>query len=389
MSGSPRRVAVVLVDRANYGRLHPVMREIQGSPELELLTIVSGSMLLEKHGLAIRTVIADGFSVDAEAHIELAGSYPVTMAKSVGIAVLEFANVLNLLRPDVVLLIGDRFETLAAAIAAAYQNIPIAHIQGGEVSGSIDESARHAISKFAQFHFPSTRRSADYLVRMGERPEHVHMTGCPCGDVLLALDEGLPADVFEAGVGARIDPEQPYHLVIFHPVTTSYGRGEQQVERMLDAARALERQTVWLWPNIDAGADHISKVLRKAESRWAGGEWLRLVKGFSPEVFGRVLKRAALALGNSSSFVRDSSFLGTPVVLVGDRQQGREVGENVVPVPCETDAIVEAAKRQLAHGRYAPSQLYGAGDAAAQITEHLSNLEPYLQKRLAYPEELA
>src|SRR5579885_2515532 len=179
----PRKVCVVLVDRANYGRLQPVMRAIAAHPALRMQVMATGTMVLGRFGRPVEVVRADGFPVDSEIYIELEGSTPATMAKSVGFGVVEFASEFQRLKPDLVLLIGDRYEALAAAIAAAYMNICIVHIQGGEVSGSIDESARHAITKFAHYHFPSTRRSAEYLLRMGERPETILGIGCPSSDI--------------------------------------------------------------------------------------------------------------------------------------------------------------------------------------------------------------
>lgn len=378
-----RKVAVVLVDRANYGRLKPVMSAILTKPQLQMQVICAGTMVLERFGSPVRIVEQDGFNVESQIYIELEGSTPTTMAKSVGFAVIEFASEFQRLKPDMVLIIGDRYEALAAALAAAYMNICIAHIQGGEVSGSIDESARHCISKLAQFHFPSTRQSADYLIRMGERSDTVFFAGCPSGDIALQLDQNLPADIFLKGVGGHIDAQKPYLLVVFHPVTTEYGLENDETLRMLRALASLAMPTVWLWPNIDAGADHVSKTIRSFREAHKA-DWLRLIKNFPPADYLKVLANAACAIGNSSSFVRDSSFLGTPVVLVGDRQQGREVAQNVLPAMLETSAILDAVKHQLAHGSYAPSNLYGDGVASERIASLLAQVEPYIQKRLAY-----
>jgi UDP-hydrolysing UDP-N-acetyl-D-glucosamine 2-epimerase len=167
LRSKPRKVAVVLVDRANYGRLKPVMRAIADNPAMELQIVAAGTMVLERFDSPVRIVRQDGFEVISEIYLELEGSNPTTMAKSLGFGVVEFAGEFQRLRPDVVLLIGDRYEALAAAIAAAYTNLCIVHIQGGEVSGSIDESARHAITKFAHFHVPATVRAEEYLIRMG------------------------------------------------------------------------------------------------------------------------------------------------------------------------------------------------------------------------------
>lgn len=380
---SRKRIAVVLVDRANYGRMKPVMTAIRDTAELALQVICTGTMVLERFGSPIRIVREDGFEISSEIHIELEGSTPTTMAKSVGFAMIEFASEFHRLKPDIVLIIGDRYEALAAAMAASYMNLCIAHIQGGEVSGSIDESARHCITKLSHYHFPSTQRSAEYIIRMGERPETVFMVGCPSGDIAFHLDRTLAEGIFDKGIGAEIDPRKPYLLVVFHPVTTEFGAEKDETAQLLECLAEIDMPTVWLWPNIDAGADHVSNTIRRfREAR--DPRWLRLIKNFNPDDYLRVLANASCAIGNSSSFVRDSSFLGTPVVLVGDRQLGREIGENVLQIDPLRSKILPAIRAQLDAGRYRASHLYGKGDASEQIARRLVELIPYRQKRLAY-----
>lgn len=386
MSRSPsrRKVCVILVDRANYGRLKPVMHAIAARPELQLQVLAAGTMLLERFQQPVQVVRNDGFDVDGEIYIELEGSTPATMAKSVGFGVVEFASEFQRLKPDLVLLIGDRYEMLAAAIAAAYMNICVVHVQGGEVSGSIDESARHAITRFAQFHVPSTQRSAEYLIRMGENPETILTLGCPSSDIARTLDRTLLADMLNtAGSGAFIDVAKPFLLVLFHPTTTEYGGERQQMEEVLEALQTLRIQAILLWPNIDAGADHITKAIRVFRDQ-NKPTWLRALTNLVPESYLKVLANAACAIGNSSSFVRDASFFGTPVVLVGSRQHGREISAHVMPVAPVTVEIVAAAYAQLAHGCYAPSSLYGDGHVSERIAEMLARLTPYAQKRLHY-----
>jgi UDP-hydrolysing UDP-N-acetyl-D-glucosamine 2-epimerase len=379
-----RKICVVLVDRANYGRLKPVMESIKAHPALELQVVVAGTMVLERFGHPRKLVADDGFTIDGEVYLELEGSVPSTMAKSVGLGIMEFANEFQRLRPDVVLLIGDRYEALAAAIASAYMNICLAHIQGGEVSGSIDESARHAISKFAQFHFPSTQRSADYLVRMGERPDTILAVGCPSSDLARRMDRQFDGELINSnGAGARIDFARPFLLVVFHPTTTEYGAERDQMHEVLTALQQLETQTLLLWPNIDAGSDHISKTVRQFRTQRASG-WLRTVTNLAPEIYLQVLANAACAIGNSSSFVRDASYFGTPVALVGHRQRGRETAEHVTPVEPRAADIVATVKRQLARPPYPPSTLYGDGKVSGRIADALVALQPYVQKRLAY-----
>lgn len=384
MNQARRKVCVVLVDRANYGRLKPVMRAIADHPALALQLLAAGTMVLERFDLPVQVVKQDGFEVDGEIYIELEGSTPATMAKSIGFGVVEFASEFQRLKPDIVLLIGDRYEALAAAIAAAYMNICIAHIQGGEVSGSIDESARHAISKFAHYHFPSTQRSAEYLVRMGERPETILTVGCPSSDIARSFDRRLTHEIIHSlGGGATIDVREPFLLTLFHPTTTEYGGERRQMEQLLMALERLRHPTLLLWPNIDAGADHISKVIRVFRDK-RRPDWLRTITNLSPEHYLKVLANAACAVGNSSSFVRDASHFGTPVVLVGNRQDGRETDLHVTRVAPLADAIHAAITAQLKRGHYAPSLLYGDGGVAERIAAALTALAPYVQKRLHY-----
>ena len=375
---------MVLVDRANYGRLKPVMQAIASHPALELQVLCAGTMVLERFDQPMQVVKRDGFPVNGEIYIELEGSTPSTMAKSVGFGMVEFASEFQRLKPDTVLLIGDRYEALAAAVAAAYMNICIAHIQGGEVSGSIDESARHAITKFSHFHFPSTKRSAEYIVRMGERPDTILGVGCPSSDIARALDRSLaPETINQRGGGTAIDVKKPFLLVIFHPTTTEFGGERQQMEELLAALNDVQQQVVLLWPNIDAGSDHVSKAVRVFRDH-VKPAWLKTLINLPPDEYLKVLANAACAVGNSSSFVRDASYFGTPVVLVGRRQEGRETDEHVTRVLPVKEQIAKAIRLQLEHGRYAPSTLYGDGHVSQRIADSLARLSPYVQKRLNF-----
>ena len=379
-----RKICAVLVDRANYGRMHPVMKAIQSDPELELQTICAGTMLLERFGQAERVVAADGFQINGLVYLEVEGSVPVTMAKSIGLGIIEFSTEFQRLNPDVVLIIGDRYEALAAAIAAAYMNFPVAHIQGGEISGSIDESARHAITKFAHLHLASTERAANYIRQMGEHPDYVFNVGCPSGDYIIPMDADLSSDTFQKlGVGGKIDVNNPFFLVIFHPITTDFENQREQAEQLINALHEIAHPTIWIWPNVDAGSDHISKALRIYREH-NNASWLHLIKNLDPITYQRTLKRAACAIGNSSSFIRDSTFSGTPVVLVGDRQVGREHGVNLISCAAKAGNIVEAIRQQLKAGRYPPDKLYGKGDASEKIVRELKSFRPYNQKRLHY-----
>jgi UDP-hydrolysing UDP-N-acetyl-D-glucosamine 2-epimerase len=379
-----RRVCVVLVDRANYGRLKPVMHAIRECPALELSVAAAGSMLLDRFDRPVEQVKSDGFDVAAEIHMELEGSTPATMAKSVGFGVIEFSSEFQRSRPDFVVIIGDRYEALAAAIAAAFMNLTIVHLQGGEVSGSIDESTRHAISKLAHYHFPATVLAAENLVRMGERRETILGIGCPSSDLARTLDRRLRPEMFNRkGAGVQIDPSAPYLLAVLHPTTTEFGGERRQMENLLLALEELRIQTLLLWPNIDAGADRISKAIRVFRSLHEQ-PWLRTTTNLAPDVYLAILAGAACAVGNSSSFVRDSSYFGTPIVLVGNRQSGREVADNAIGVDASPLQIKEAVKLQIKHGPYSASQLYGDGRVAERVARALVRIRPYSQKQLHF-----
>lgn len=385
MSGKKRKVCIIVNSRANYGRVKSVMRAVTEHPSLELQLIVGASALLHRFGNARDTIAADGFRVQATVHSIVEGETPTTMAKSTGLAIIELATQFENLKPDVVVTVADRFETLATAVAASYMNIPLAHTQGGEVTGSIDESVRHAVTKLAHIHFPATKQAADYLVRMGEDPATVHFTGCPSIDLIADLDLALPADFFSRhhGVGAALDPKNPYLVVLQHPVTTEYGHGFAQINETLKAVESLGMQTAWLWPNVDAGSDDVSKGLRMYRER-AQPTWLHLYRNFPPEDYARLINNAACLVGNSSSGLREGAFLGVPVVNIGTRQQGREHGPNVVFAPHDAAQIAAALKRQIAHRRFPRSTMFGIGNSGKKIADILAGASFRIQKRLVY-----
>lgn len=380
----PQKYTVVLVDRANYGRMKPVMEAMREHPMIDLSVVCAGSMLLDKFGTTRDVVAADGFNIDAEVYMEVEGSVPVTMTKSIGMGIMEFSSVFQQLKPDFLVMIGDRYEAMAAVIAAVFQNICLIHIQGGEVSGSIDESTRHAITKFAHYHFPSTKRAGEYIVAMGEEEDKVFPLGCPSADVVTNAASRVSQTMLNTlGVGGNVDFSKPYALVLFHPVTTEYGTAEEQMEAILYSLYEMGKQVLLLWPNIDAGSDGVAQAIRRFRE-FNPDAPLHAYKNFEPEVYIPLLANAEVLVGNSSSFIRDASFVGTPVVLVGNRQDGRERCEAVRRVKPIKDDIALAIKEQIAHGKYEPSDLYGRPGVSEAIAEAMANFKPYTQKRLAY-----
>jgi UDP-hydrolysing UDP-N-acetyl-D-glucosamine 2-epimerase len=380
-----RKVCVVVFSRANYGRIKSMLRAVQQHDDLELQLIVGASALLQRFGSVDSVIAADGFAPVAKVHTIVEGETPTTMAKSTGLGIIELATQFENLQPDVVLTVADRFETIATAIAASYMNIPVAHTQGGEVTGSIDESVRHAVTKLSHIHFPATELAAQNVIRMGEDPATVIMTGCPSIDLIAGLDLRLPKDFFVEykGVGANIDPEKPYVVVLQHPVTTEYGSGLEQIRQTLQAVRKAGLQTVWLWPNVDAGSDDVSKGLRMAREK-GEAQNVRFYRNFTPEDYARLITNAACLVGNSSSALREGAYLGIPAVNVGSRQFGREHGHNVVHASYSAGEILDAMQRQIAHGRYTSDRRFGDGKAGERIADALAKATFRIQKRLAY-----
>lgn len=380
-----RKICIVVNSRANYARIKSVMRAIQRHDTLELKLVVGASALLHRFGAVREIIEADGFTPESTVYSIVEGETPTTMAKSTGMGIIELATQFENIKPDIVLTVADRFETIATAIAASYMNIPLAHTQGGEVTGSIDESVRHAVTKLAHIHFPATAQARDNVIRLGEDPDMVFLTGCPSIDLIADLDLSMPDDMMARyrGVGARIDPKTPYLVVLQHPVTTEYGSGLDQIRETLGAIEGIGLQAAWLWPNVDAGSDDISKGLRVYRER-NNPDWLHFYRHFEAEDYARLISNAACLVGNSSSGLREGTFLGVPVVNIGTRQQGREHGENVVHVSYDAGKIRSAVERQIAHGRYERTHIFGDGTAGRQIADVLATVTPKIQKRLAY-----
>ena len=383
-SSKKRKIAVVLVDRANYGRLKLVLKLLKDCKEIELELICTGSMLLDRFGSAVDIVKADGFDVEEKVYIEVEGSHHVTMTKSIGLGIVEFTQVFSRLKPDFVMIIGDRYEALSVAIAAVYQNICLIHIQGGEVSGSIDEITRHTITKLAHYHFPATKRAGKHIVAMGEDPKTVFPLGCPSVDLVVNATKKLSSKTLDnLGMGKHIDINKEFILVVYHPVTTEINSENAQMRVLLDAIKETRKQAIVLWPNIDPLSDKISKEIRNFREHNKDYP-IHMYKNFAPNVYNSILAKAACAVGNSSSFVRDASFIGVPVVLVGTRQDGRELGDSVIRVEPEKNDILLAIQKQLSNGRYKCSDLYGKPGVSKKIVETILSFKPYSQKKLYF-----
>jgi UDP-hydrolysing UDP-N-acetyl-D-glucosamine 2-epimerase len=380
-----RKIAVVVASRANYGRVKYLMKAIKEHPCLELQLIVGASTLLYRFGSAVDIIKKDGFEPCKYLYYVVEGNDLITQAKTTALGILELSTVFSDLRPDAVISVADRYETMATAIAATYQNIPLVHLQGGEISGNIDDRVRHAITKLADIHFVSTERSRERVIKMGENPEYVFNFGCPAMDVVRYSDLNINNSIMlkYGGTGKNIDWSKPYILMLQHPVTTSYGNGLNEIVETLEALKQFNNiQKIVIWPNIDAGSEDISKGIRifKEINKNSGFHYYR---NFSPEDYIRVLNNCACAVGNSSSFIREGAFLGIPSVITGDRQEGRESACNVICSKYNRHDIFRAIDNQIKHGRYVSSKIFGNGDAGVRIAEKISKIK-FVHKKLFF-----
>lgn len=406
-----RKILVPIFNRAHYGRLRPVLNAIKNHPALDLKIIVgvpaaygyffkniansqprswvsalpwyvlarlrswAGQGYVFRNDFLAQNLIKDAFEIESYAPIFFDGGKSETMAKTVGLGVERLVTEIKKIKPDIVFVNADRFEMLAVAIAASYLNIPIAHNEGGDVSGTLDESVRHAITKLAHIHFTSTESSRHRVVQMGENPGKVFAVGSPAIDAAAGLDfSDKPTAVPD------LDVNKPYLLVLAHPVTTlSKEENITAIENLVIALKEINLPKIILGSNIDAGSDVLGGVIKN---------WLEndkpdnvfFTKHLHPDDFYKYLKNAAAAVGNSSSFIREGAFFGTPVVLTGSRQNKRERGGNVLEVGGDTDSLKKAMAFQISHGRYPKSDMFGLGDAASKMAGILATINLDIQK---------
>ncbi len=386
---SKRKICVVVTARPSYSRIKTALQAIKDHPDLELQLVVAASALLARYGTAVNYMEKDGFDIKARVFNVLEGENLTAQAKTTGIGILELATVFERLSPDAVVTVADRFETMSTAIAASYMNIPLVHIQGGEVTGNIDEKVRHAITKLSDLHFVASDKASERVIRMGEKPEKVFMTGCPSIDIahnMMEKDGHMDFDPYQryGGVGAQPDISNGYIVVMQHPVTTEYQQSRQHIEETLHAVRNLKMPTFWFWPNVDAGSDGTSSGIRSFRERF-DLEHVHFFKNMEPTDFLKMLKSSQCLIGNSSVGIRECAYLGIPVVNIGTRQSGRERGRNVIDVfDYNREGIERAIQQQVDNGHYPPDKIYGDGFSGKRIADLLSREELTFAKILNY-----
>ena len=376
-----RRICFPITSRAYYGRSQLLIRKLHDHPAIDLELMLGGSILLDKYSRHIaQDIEAGGFTISTSLFNVIEGGNHVAMAKTACLTALEFTNGFHAADPDIVVICGDRFEQLAIAMAAAYLNKTIAHIEGGDVTGSIDESVRHAITKLSHLHFVTNDDAQRRVLAMGEDPSYVFNTGSLDVEVAAQFSNAIGSERLNSyGVGDPIDVTQPFTLVIQHPVTTEADNG-RHLEETLAAVTSLDMPAVWIWPNPDAGTGEMAERLRHFRER-GGVHAIRFITDVPVADFVALLRVTACLIGNSSAGIKECSFLGTPVVNIGGRQHGRLHAGNVVHAGYERGEIAAAARRQIAHGVYPSSDVYYRAGASDTIVALLAGVDLYTQKR--------
>lgn len=383
-----RKVCVAIFSRANYGSIKKVLEELKKNKNIHLQILTGGSANIEKYGFTSKLIKKDNFKIDEEIYFFVDGDKPVTMVKTTALGMIETSTALQRLKPDIVLTIGDRYETMATVISASYMNIPIAHTMGGEISGTIDESIRHAITKFSHIHFPATIKSKKNIVNMGEDKKNIFHVGCPRIDLvkecLKKKIKNFNSAVFKNGVGEKFDLDKKFITVMQYPVTTEYEKSEFQIEETLRATSKINLPKLFFWPNPDAGNDKISGTIRRwREQKKIRNTWF--IKNLEHDLFFHILNKTACLIGNSSAAIREGCFIGVPSVSIGTRQNDRERGKNVVNAKYDHNDIYAKIIFQLKSKKSKlKSNLYGNGNAAKKISKILEKIQVKIQKKLNY-----
>ncbi|GAB1350652.1 UDP-N-acetylglucosamine 2-epimerase [Ignavibacteriales bacterium] len=366
-----RRVFIVVERRADYSRFRPILQEMKKDTFFEIYLVVTGICLLETHGKDINYITEDGFEIHAQIPMFVEGSEDTgaEMVRSLSRVMKGLVDELEIAKPDLVLSGFDIGANLAVTIAAAHMNIPVAHIQGGEVTGSIDESIRHAMSKFAHIHFPATELSKERLIKMGEHPDSIFVVGCPSIDVLLETPV-IPRKEIEDKLS--IDLSKPTLLMIQHPVTTESLSSFDQISETIDAISESNVNCIVSLPNNDAGH---AKIIEKIKS--SGLNWY---PSLPTDIFVNLYRNVSALIGNSSSGIHETPTLRIPTINIGTRQQGRERAPNVIDVGYNKAEIVEAIKKAVFDESFRNfvktiDNPYGDGHSALKIVEILRTIK--------------
>jgi len=375
-----KKIFIIITSRSSYSKFKSILDELK-KKKISFEIICSSSSVLEKYGNLDKQIVADGYKVFEKIYNNIEHESLENNSKSVGLAIIEFSGLFRRFRPKMIMVMGDRYEVIAPAIAASYQNILVSHVQGGEISGNIDDKVRDAISCLSDYHFPATQKSALRLRTIVKNKSNIFNVGCPSIDLAKKIKEKKSLSFnfhkIYSGVGSTINFFKKYLVVIQHPVTNEYGSGKMQILETYKAIIESNLQTIWFWPNSDAGSFDISKILRtKRELNKKESGKIFFVKNMSPEHFLELVYFSAGIIGNSSAAIRECSFLGVPSINIGSRQNDREMSSNVTSVSYNKNKILKSIKKILIKRKLKKiDKLYGDGKASFKIAKILSRLK--------------
>jgi UDP-hydrolysing UDP-N-acetyl-D-glucosamine 2-epimerase len=379
-----KKVCVVITARPSYSRVKTLLIELKEAKSIDLCLIVMASALVDRYGTAVDYIEKDGFTITEKLYTLFEGSDLKSAPKTTAIGILELATAFDRLKPDIVITIADRYETMATAIAASYMNITLIHIQGGEVTGNIDEKVRHSITKLADYHFVSNLDSKIRIEKMGEISDNVFITGCPSIDLAKGIFD-LDFNPIEkyGGVGYEGDWKDGYLVVMQHPVTTELGSLKFQITATINAIEELRIPTFWFWPNVDTGSDVFSKTIRIYREH-GKLDHVHFFKNMEPQDFLKLLKNSICIIGNSSVGIRECAYLGVYSINVGSRQNRRLRGSNVIDVEHDHNKIISSVRSIFGIDTPKPSTIYGDGFAGKNMVKIIENLKLISHKTIQY-----
>ena len=379
-----KKITITTGTRSEYGILRTLLNEISKSDQLELYLLVAGMHLSKKHGNTINEIKKDGFSIYEKINMIPKGNSPYHMSYSLGKGIMEFSKVFNKIHPDLNIILGDRDESLASALAASHMNIPNIHIHGGDISQGIDEYSRHAITKLSNIHFVATKKSKQRVIKMGENPKMVFLSGSPSID---EITQSKISQKKELEKLYNVDFSDPLFLLLQHSITSEYTKSKKQIQQTLKAIIKLKKQTIAIFPNSDAGNNDIIEQLQKYSKKY---DFINIYPSLPRRHYLGLMKYCTALVGNSSSGIIEGDYFGTFVINIGIRQLRREHGRNVMNVNSFSEPLISKALKKalkMSNKKTKIASIYGDGNTSKIIVKFLEKLsisDDLIKKQLTY-----
>ncbi len=382
-------ICFVILSRANYSSIKSVMQEVKKSKNLIFKLVVGASAIIDKYGSVSEFIEKEGFKIDYKINNLIEDNNTTGMVKTAGMGLVEISSVFEKLQPNIVFTVGDRYETISTAIAAAYMNITVAHTMGGEVSGTIDESIRHAVTKLSHLHFVSNKDAFKRVIKLGEEKKYVFNVGCPrIDEVKKIVRQNKYAKAIKnlnkEGVGIKINANDEYVILSYHPVTTELFQNEIYIKKILNVLKDIEYKKIILWPNSDAGSEMISKIVRQYREKKLINN-TRFIKNVSIETYVNLLRNCKCLIGNSSSAIREGAFIGVPAINIGSRQKDRLRGKNIIDSSYDYKELKRKILLQVSKKNFKSERIYGDGNSGKKICNIIKSIKIINpQKRITY-----